>query len=173
MLRELLCDGEILVRNWRSQTENVDAITHRTHEKSAKEGKDTSNEHQQTLTEMQSVENEMNAVKDTWTYVQKTMAAMENKIAGFEKTNKKINKNVTHANVTKKNQVVIEQQNRKIQQAKPHRITRQIVIITNADTTTVTNILEIRTKLFDVFLSKRLTYAFWNSQKNLHLELDN
>ena len=76
----------------------------------------------------------MIALKDTCNEVQKTMAAMENKIISFEKTIRELKKNVTNANFTKKNQVVIEQHHAKNQQSNSHRKTKQTVNIMNADT---------------------------------------
>ena len=86
--------------------------------KSAEEAKVTSNEHQQTVTEMQFVQQEKNAINDTCNEVQKILTATDKKIASFAKTVKTLNKNMTFADVTKKNQVVIEQQNTKMNNPK-------------------------------------------------------
>ena len=81
--------------------------------------------------------------------------------------------NVTYSNVIKKNQVVTVQENPKIQQPNDRRDINKIVIITNADTSTLKNSPQIKKRFFELFPSKRLLFAFRNSQNNLHLEFDN
>ena len=85
------------------------------------------------------VKSEVNAVKGTCNLVQETLAAMENKIASFETAVKNLNRNVTYSKFTKKNQVVAGQENLKIQQPNERRDINKIVIITNADTSSLKN----------------------------------
>lgn len=135
--------------------------------------KSASRDYQQTTNEIKTVKSEVNAVKDTCNSVQETLAAMENKIASFETVVKNLNRNVTYSNVAKKNQVVTVQENPKIQQPNDRRDINKIVIITNADTSTLKNSPQIKKSFFELFPSKRLLFAFRNSQNNLHLEFDN
>ena len=130
-------------------------------------------DHQQTTNGINTVKSKVNAVKDTCNSVQETLAAMVNKIASFETVVKNLNRNVDYSNVTKKNQVVTVQENPKIQQPNDRRNINKIVIITNADTSTLKNNPQIKKSFFELFPSKSLLIAFRNSQNNLHLEFDN
>ena len=91
-----------------------------------------SSQHQQNVNEMQSVKRQLNTVKDTCSEVQETMAGMENKKTSFEKLITILDENLLSAIFTKKNEVVTDQQNIKVQQPRPHKITKQNVISTNA-----------------------------------------
>ena len=86
---------------------------------------------------------------------------------------KNLNRNVTYSNVTRTNQVVTVQENPKIQQLNDRRDINKIVIITNIYTSTLKNSPQIKKSFFELFPSKRLLFAFRNSQNNLHLEFDN
>ena len=135
--------------------------------------KSASREHQQTTNEIKTIKREINAVKYTCNSVQETLAAMENKIDSFETVVKNLKQNVTYSNVIKKNQVVTVQENPKIQQPNDRRDINKIVIIDNADTSTLKNSSQIKKSFFELFASNRLLFAFRNSQNNLHLEFDN
>ena len=117
--------------------------------KSAKKLKDTSNDHQQTLTEMQSVKSEINLVKDTCNEVQKTLAAMESILASFEKTIKNLNRNVTCKFHEESNSR--SSKKTKTQQPKAYGNTKQVVIITSANTRILKNSPEIRGSFFELF----------------------
>ena len=135
--------------------------------------KSATRDHQQSTNEIKTVKSEVNAVKDTCNSVQEALAAMENKIASFETLVKNLNRNVTYSNVRKKNQVVTVQENPNIQQPNDRRDFNKINIFTNADTSTLKNRPQNKKSLFELFPSKRLLFAFRNSQNNLHLEFDN